>query len=312
MTDSALSTQHPALVPDFVVCGNVVRDIVPAGWAPGGTAVYAATVTRGLGRQVGVVTAATADVVAGLPADVAVARHAVPESTSYENVYTPEGRLQYLRAPGSPIPPETVPQAWTGAAIVLLGPVYHEVGAGVAGRFTGSIGVCGQGFLRQTAPDGRVTPMPPGQWDALPVLRRARVLFLSEEDLAGSDGQEIPGAWLEAVPIVVLTAGWRRANVDTQGRWRSVPAFPAEEVDPTGAGDSFAAAFMVALDEGADAIEAARFAAALASFTVEARGPQAPSRGMVEARVTSAFPASSPGMASTTTGTGHPAPGVPL
>ena len=56
MTDSALSTQHSALVPDFVVCGNVVRDIVPGGWAPGGTAVYAAVVARGLGRRVGVVT----------------------------------------------------------------------------------------------------------------------------------------------------------------------------------------------------------------------------------------------------------------
>jgi len=66
---------HVAPVPDFVIAGNVVRDIVPGGWEPGGTAVYAAAVAYGLGRRVGVVTAAPADVVAaGLPADVAVAR----------------------------------------------------------------------------------------------------------------------------------------------------------------------------------------------------------------------------------------------
>ena len=300
MSGSQLSPQSSVLSPGFVVCGNIVRDIVPGGWAPGGTAVYAATVARGLGRQVGVVTAATADVVAaGLPADVAVARHDVPESTSYENVYTPQGRIQYLRAPGSPIPPDTVPSAWTEAAIVLIGPVYHEVGVDLTERFTGSIGICGQGFLRQTAADGRVTPMPPRRWNALPVLRHARVLFLSEEDLAGGDRQgNVPGAWLEAVPIVVLTAGWRGANVYTERRWWSVPASPADEVDPTGAGDSFAAAFMVALDEGADPIEATRFAAALASFAVEARGPQAPTRAAVIARVSSEFRAPSSGQAS--------------
>jgi hypothetical protein len=275
--------------------------------------VYAAAVARGLGRRVGVVTAAPADVVAaGLPVGVAVARADVPEATSYENVYTPAGRIQYLRAPGRPIPPETLPPAWEDAAVALLGPVFHEVGAALAARFRGSVGICGQGFLRRAGPDGRVTPMPPEEWDALPVLRRARVLFLSEEDLAGGAGADVPAAWLSATPITVLTAGWRGARVYEAGRWYDVPAFPVEEIDPTGAGDSFAAGFMVALDDGAAAVEAARFGAAVASFTVEAPGHVSPTRQAVDARLGAGCRV--PGAGHDTgcgAGTRHPAPGAP-
>ena len=241
---------------------------------------------RGLGRRVGVVTAAPAELVAaGLPADVAVARADTAEATSYENVYTSAGRIQYLRAPGSPIPPETLPPAWEDARVALLGPVFHEVGAALAARFRGSVGVCGQGFLRRVGADGRVTPMPPRGWDAPPLLRHARVLFLSEEDLGGGPDAGVPADWLSATPITVLTAGWRGARVHEGGRWYDVPAVPVEEVDPTGAGDSFAAAFMAALDDGADAAEAARFAAAVASFVVEAPGHVSPSREAVAYRL---------------------------
>src|SRR5215218_9778093 len=120
MPHVARRTSHVAPVPDFVIAGNVVRDIVPGGWEPGGTAVYAAAVAYGLGRRVGVVTAAPADVVAaGLPADVAVARADAAEATSYENVYTAAGRVQYLRAPGAAIPPETLPAGWADAPAAL-------------------------------------------------------------------------------------------------------------------------------------------------------------------------------------------------
>jgi sugar/nucleoside kinase (ribokinase family) len=281
---SALSNQHSESgTPDFVVVGNVVRDVTPDGWVAGGTAVYACAVALGLGRRVGVVTAAPADVVAaGLPPDAAVARAGVTAATSYENVYTPEGRVQYLRAAGEPVPPETLPEAWTHARAVLLGPVYHEVGTALAGRFSSRVGLCAQGFLRRAGPDGRVSPLPPREWDAAPLLRRVSVLFLSDEDLRAGSG--VPPAWLDAVPLTVLTAGRHGARVYSRGRWWRVAAHPAREVDPTGAGDSFAAAFLVALDEGAEPVEAARFAAVVASFTIEGVGPQSPTREQVELR----------------------------
>jgi sugar/nucleoside kinase (ribokinase family) len=51
-----------------------------------------------------------------------------------------------------------------------------------------------------------------------------------------------------------------------------VPAHVVPDVDPTGAGDVFAAAFVIALWRGKPALEAVRFAHAAASFVVEAPG----------------------------------------
>ena len=49
-------------------------------------------------------------------------------------------------------------------------------------------------------------------------------------------------------------------------------AFPSEEVDATGAGDTFATGFLVRYRETGDVGEAARFGAAAASLSVEGVG----------------------------------------
>ena len=65
-----------------------------------------------------------------------------------------------------------------------------------------------------------------------------------------------------------------------------MPGFPVAEVDPTGAGDVFAAAFLIRLQETQDPIAAARFANATASFCVQAPGVTGiPTRAMVEERL---------------------------
>ncbi len=63
-----------------------------------------------------------------------------------------------------------------------------------------------------------------------------------------------------------------------------VPAFKVEPVDTVGAGDCFNGAFAVALMEGRDPWEAARFASAMAAISVTRRGAQAsmPTRAEVE------------------------------
>jgi sugar/nucleoside kinase (ribokinase family) len=63
-------------------------------------------------------------------------------------------------------------------------------------------------------------------------------------------------------------------------------SFPEQEVDPTGAGDTFATGFLIRLHETGDAGEAARFGAAAASLSVGGIGVAAtPSRAEVEERM---------------------------
>jgi len=53
-----------------------------------------------------------------------------------------------------------------------------------------------------------------------------------------------------------------------------VPPREIEENDATGAGDAFAAAFLVKYEQCGDAVEAARFACSAASFVCEKEGTE--------------------------------------
>ena len=70
----------------------------------------------------------------------------------------------------------------------------------------------------------------------------------------------------------IVTQGKGGARMYSDGRWRKIGAFPHREVDPTGAGDVFATAFVIALEEKGSVEAAARFAAAAAGLSVEAQG----------------------------------------
>jgi ribokinase len=88
------------------------------------------------------------------------------------------------------------------------------------------------------------------------------------------------GAGRPEVVVTLGAAGVRLASGD-------IPAFPAEPVDATGAGDAFVGALAVALAEGASLDEASRFGAAAGACAVEVVGaePSFPRRPAVEARL---------------------------
>jgi sugar/nucleoside kinase (ribokinase family) len=65
-----------------------------------------------------------------------------------------------------------------------------------------------------------------------------------------------------------------------------MPAYPAGEVDATGAGDVFAAAYLVRLHETDDPLSAGLFASCAASISIEAPGLEGiPTRLQVEERL---------------------------
>ncbi len=90
----------------------------------------------------------------------------------------------------------------------------------------------------------------------------------------------------KGVGAALITLGEAGALLHTKGRSILVPAFTAGPVvETTGAGDAFNGGFAAALARGADALEAARFASAVAGISVTRAGtaPSMPGLAEVEA-----------------------------
>ncbi len=280
--------------PQFLVIGHIVQDLAPeeggaaSSWRLGGTASYAALLATRLGMDTAVLTAVGADMALeqALPG-AEILRVPSPRSTQIRNLYTAAGRVQYITQRASAIKAASLPEDWRRADIVLLGPVTGEVDDALAARFPQALlGVCAQGWLREIGPDGRVRPLPPQRWRAETVLRPAHVLFVSDEDFPPSSAEAVLTRWGRQVEVLAYTRAERGAEVCHRGAWRHIDAFPVEAVEPTGAGDVFAVAFLVRYRETGDPWEAARFATSAASFVVESDGlANTPDRTMIEARL---------------------------
>jgi sugar/nucleoside kinase (ribokinase family) len=108
--------------------------------------------------------------------------------------------------------------------------------------------------------------------------------FLSTEDTPDAD--TFACKYSSGGPATVVTAGAAGARLYRHGELsHTVRPVPAHEVDPTGAGDCFLAAFVVRLLECGDEREAGQFAAASAAIAVEGSGiASIPSREQVQSR----------------------------
>ena len=74
------------------------------------------------------------------------------------------------------------------------------------------------------------------------------------------------------MPLLVATDGRHGATLFQHGKGERFPAYPACEVDPTGAGDVFAAAFLVNYHWHGDPRKAVDFANCVASLSIEHAG----------------------------------------
>jgi sugar/nucleoside kinase (ribokinase family) len=124
-----------------------------------------------------------------------------------------------------------------------------------------------------------------------PVLTAADVVLPSGEEasmLTGiRDPEEAAMSLTGEGRIVALKRGAKGSIVFTHFERLAVPAFPIEEVDPTGAGDCYGAAFLVGLLEGWPLTQVARFANAVGALATTRLGPMegTPTREEVEAFV---------------------------
>jgi sugar/nucleoside kinase (ribokinase family) len=266
-----------------VAIGHVTRDLLPDGsFTPGGTVTFAALTASRLGLSAGIVTCADEVLLQSLPALLPqIALAAVPASvtTAFENSYHQGLRTQYLRACAPALQFADIPPAWLSAPVLLLAPLAQEIPPTLIRQLPRQAGsllaATPQGWLRHPDAAGRVWPSP---WEAaetlLPLLD---VLVLSRDDLLPFAGNQhgadaLLADWSARVPLLIATDGRHGATLFERGVPTHFPGYPAVEVDPTGAGDVFAAALLVHLHLYHQPHAAMNFANCVASLSVEGPG----------------------------------------
>lgn len=250
---------------DYLVIGHVAHDLTPQGPRLGGTAAYSALTAQALGLRVGIVTAVGPETSLAPLKDIPIFCLESPQSTTFENIYTDHGRIQYLRAQATRIDLQRVPEAWRRASIIHLGPIASEMNAVLPAGFSPVLlGLTPQGWMRQWDADGRVSP---AEWrNADFALANASAVVLSREDVAGNE--ELLEHLAHQTRILAVTEGPAGAVLFWHGDRRRFRAPEVSEVDATGAGDIFATAFFIRLWKTRDPWEATRFATLIASHSV--------------------------------------------
>ena len=254
--------------------GHLTEDLTPEGPRLGGAAAFAGLLARRFGVPTTILTAVDAafphlDALHGVRVD----RVHSPNRTRFRNLYRTDGsREQTLMSRAATIPESEIHRAVTelppGSAVLYV-PVADELGGeGALPRPRGRGALAGaapQGLSRRWDAAGRVST----HWSARALARLAGLDFVSLSET------ELPRGKSLAVPLVAVTRGRHGAVLRRSGYPPSpVPASPAAEVDPTGAGDVFAAALFIGLWNGAPAQAAARLAAAAAAVSVESPGTE--------------------------------------
>lgn len=254
---------------DYLVIGHITVDLTPSGPVMGGSAAYAALTARALGLRVGIVTVRGNEIpldgLEGIPVVAGEAEY----STTFENLYTPEGRIQYIRKVAPKVDFDLVPEAWRSARIIHLAPVAGEVDPVLPGHFRPALSALTiQGWLRTWDESGRVSRC---EWpEAGRALAKAGAVVFSVEDVAHNE--ETIEQYAHATGLVAVTESQAGVRLFWHGDSRRFRAPRVQEVDPTGAGDVFAASFFVRLLNTRDPWEAARFANQVAALSVTRPG----------------------------------------
>jgi len=259
---------HPA--PDYLIFGHITQDLVEGGTRLGGTALFSSILAQRLGLEVALVTSFDADLDLKDLEGIQVINQKGQGTTTFNNIYNSAGRTQYLLDRAGNLKVSTIPDNFRKSKIVHLAPVAREVNLDAGSEFPESaLAYSLQGWLRSWDETGLVHPAP------LPSLGQDTTLagtgFLSIEDL-GFDRSGLEPIRNRFTDLV-LTTGELGAELYIKDEILLAPVEPVEELDPTGAGDIFAASFIIAkVIMGKSILEAARFANALAGISITRPG----------------------------------------
>ncbi len=270
--------------PEFVAVGHVTVDETPAGRRPGGAALYASLTAHRLGSSVGLLTSFASDFPREvIPSGIEVVNAPAVRTTAFRHEVQRRARRLVLLDRAGELTVGDLPPGWKGASLALLCPVANEVDPALASAFTeGAVGAAIQGWMRKVGPGGAITPV---VWsDAPAVIPHLQAIFLSREDMGTFEDRILE--WVQWVPIGVVTLGAAGALLFVNGERYAIQADQAREKDATGAGDVFAAAFMIHYQREGNPWDAAAYAACAAACSVEVEGIDGiPDRATLEARL---------------------------
>ncbi len=196
---------------------------------------------------------------------------ASPSSAAcYRNSYRPAGdRSPVLLSLGNVISRVGLDQSRLDEAdMVLLAPAYLELATPPPPTVRSVWGVPLQGApLRTIDRDGLVSPVCRPLKAAEPFVNPAAFLFFTEEDVGSPSRLALRINSLGG--IAIITRSHLGSTIFRTSTRRDLDAYPAQEVEPPGAGDCFAAAFLLRLAETGDLDEAACYGLAVGSLAVE-------------------------------------------
>jgi len=267
---------------ELLVLGHVTRDEVGADVRWGGAAAYSALAAARLGVATGLVTAAPPDspLLEELRAEPRLVLHLVPSPvfTSFVVDYSGPERTLWLRDRAPDLRLQDIPPAFARARTVYIGPVAGECSSELvracAQRGAAFVGLGLQGWLRAFEPASESDPsrrrVAPGLDASILEVPGVGAVAVSELDHPAVTAHAARLA--DRGATVAVTHGARGASLFHAHARVDIPAAPADERDPTGAGDVFGVVFTLRLADGASVREAGLAAAEAAARVVEGPG----------------------------------------
>ncbi|MCB0521494.1 MAG: hypothetical protein H6577_25580 [Lewinellaceae bacterium] len=275
---------HTDTVPDLLVVGHVCHDKLPDGtYTLGGAVAYCGLQAQRLGYHVAAITSFGPDFqFAGLFQDMEMKVVPAARTTVFENIYQDGARSQYLHARAADLVCEPTSFKYWQSKAALLCPIADEVSFDFIQFLSGKTitCVCPQGWMRRWDGNGKVFRKLLNNWE---FITTADIVCMSENDV--DQDWDLIVSIGRAANLLIVTQGAGGATVFQKGMTSHFPSFPTREVDPTGAGDVFAAAFTLKFSETRLLGDAMAYAHATASLRVEGKGVQAlPTAKAVEKR----------------------------
>ena len=267
---------------DYLAIGHICHDWTSDGYLLGGTTSYVSLFAQQLDKRVGIVTSYGNDFeFADTFKKMSTHNIAAPQTTVFKNTYLPTGRTQHLLNRAAPITANDIPKDWVSTKMIQIGPIANEIDFSVIDLFEDSlVCVCPQGWMRRWDENGKVFYKMIENWER---LKKADLLILSREDL-GNQLDLIPHL-ADLFKVLVVTNDANGVDVFFYGKKYHFPSYPTEVVDSTGAGDIFAAGFLIKYADTQDITQSAGYAHCAASFCIEGIGTSnLPTQQMLDQR----------------------------